>query len=56
MLENLIDQCLDADPLNRPTAGELYDIFGNWKDKKDTEFNKQRNEAEEFNKSITSNH
>src|SRR5436305_14001719 len=31
LLENLIDQCLDADPLNRLTAGELYDIFVNCK-------------------------
>lgn len=57
LLENLIDQCLDADPLNRPSADLLASIFYNWsnevRDKKDTEFHKQCKEAEEFNKSIT---
>src|SRR4051794_7810094 len=31
LLENLIDQCLDADPLNRPTADELFNIVKDWR-------------------------
>jgi serine/threonine protein kinase len=60
LLEKLIDQCLDADPLKRPTANELYNIFYNWMDeafknyKKDSEFCKQHKEAEEFNRSVIS--
>src|SRR4051794_40361659 len=58
LLENLIDQCLDADPLNRPTAKEMFNIIDNWwsevRNERDTEFYKQYKEAEEFNESITS--
>src|SRR5205085_2428418 len=58
LLKNLFDQCLDANPLSQPTADELFSIVENWWNevygKKDTEFYKQHKEAEEFNKSITS--
>ncbi|GBC03661.1 hypothetical protein RclHR1_05240010 [Rhizophagus clarus] len=27
---NLMSQCLDDDPSNRPTASHLYECFGNW--------------------------
>ena len=48
---------MDADPLKRPTADELYNIIENWWNEtydKNTEFNKQLKEAEEFNQSSTS--
>ena len=57
LLQKLIDQCLDADPLKRPTADHLVNIideFNNNYYKENTEFYKQRKEAEEFNKSVTS--
>src|ERR1043166_7412443 len=47
LLENLIDQCLDADPLKRPTADELCNAIYNWYEG-DEEFNKQYKEAEKF--------
>ena len=50
---------MDADPLKRPTADELFILNNDWVNEvfqtKDTEFYRQYKEAEEFNKSITSN-
>ena len=57
LLKNLIDQCLDADPLKWPTANELPNILNNWDNEvnydKNTKFNKQVKEAEKFNQSST---
>ena len=56
-MDNLIDQCLDADLLKRPTSDELFDIINEFRNNyyySNTEFAKQYKEAEEFNKSITS--
>src|SRR5207248_9103188 len=55
--KNLINQCLDGDPLKRTTADELFNIvYNRWSEiyKNDTEFYKQCNEAEKFNNSMTS--
>ena len=58
LLENLIDQCLDADPLKRPTADQIYSNIYNWYNEiyagNDTEFYKQYKATKEFNESITS--
>ena len=49
----LFKQCVDADPLKRPTAEYLDDKFGKWISKvynEDSEIYKQMKEADEFNK------
>ena len=57
LLEYLIDQCLDADLLKRPTADQLDNIISefryNYHDNK-TEFGKQCIETKNFNNSVTS--
>jgi serine/threonine protein kinase len=57
LLEKLIDQCLDADLLTRPTADELYGTLNKWISNftnKDAEFSKQYKEVKEFNKTKSS--
>ena len=48
---NLIKRCLDANPLNRPTAFELYKILLKWPD---NDLKKQIKEADEINKNSNS--
>ncbi|RIA90277.1 kinase-like domain-containing protein [Glomus cerebriforme] len=62
LIEDLVKQCVDADPSKRPTAEFLYrafyqlywDAFDSKNNKKDTEINKQIKEADEFNKKQSS--
>ena len=49
LIVHLIKRCLDANPLNRPTAKELNDILYPWYDNSDIELTKQIKEAEEIN-------
>ena len=53
LLEDLIKQCWDANPLNRPTASELDKILSDWHwnigDENDTEFYRQVKEVAKVN-------
>jgi len=49
---HLIKRCLDANPLNRPTAEEIENILYKWRDNKSGELQKQINEAEEINNNL----
>src|SRR5205809_7495024 len=54
LIVHLIKSCLDANPLNRPTAREIYNILCTWwvdfdKPNKQIELKKQIKEAEEIN-------
>ena len=54
LLEDLFNQCVDADPLKRPTAEDLCKKFYQWQDEvrldKNSEIRKQIKEADKFNK------
>ena len=53
LIEDLAKQCVDADPLKRPTAEDLFEKFRQWwgdiYEKVDSEICKQVKEADEFN-------
>ena len=51
---HLIKRCLDANPLNRPTSGEIEEILYLWykKFKDQTELQKQIKEADEINNNL----
>jgi len=54
LLEDMAKQCVDADPLKRPTAEYLREKFHQWYyndfDNSDSEISKQIKEVDEFNK------
>src|SRR3984957_1152191 len=54
LLEDIVKQCVDADPLKRPTAKYLYEKFRKWRNEdqhdKNSEISKQMKEVDEFNK------
>jgi len=50
LLEDIAKQCVDADPLKRPTAKDLRENFDKWCYYDDSEISKQIEEADEFNK------
>jgi len=56
LILHLIKRCLDANPLNRPTAKEIKEILSGWMNEINynyqTELIKQINEAEGFNNSL----
>ncbi|CAB4420263.1 unnamed protein product [Rhizophagus irregularis] len=57
LIFDIINQCWDADPLKRPDANKLYELFNDlWSncDKKNYIINKQTNEADEINKKSSS--
>src|SRR5438034_1225279 len=53
LIVHLIKRCLDANPLNRPTAKEVNDILYSWSMSSDIELKRQIKEAEEINNLTT---
>ncbi|CAB4480587.1 unnamed protein product [Rhizophagus irregularis] len=49
----VIKSCLDANPLNRPTAKEIYEIFNPWS--LSTELRKQISKTVEINNNSSNN-
>ena len=50
---HLIKRCLDANPLNRPTAEEVKDILWSWYKNSDIKLTRQIKEAEEINNNLS---
>ncbi|UZO01398.1 uncharacterized protein OCT59_012499 [Rhizophagus irregularis] len=50
---DLVKSCLDANPLNRPTAKEIYEIFNPWS--LSTELRKQISKTVEINNNSSNN-
>jgi serine/threonine protein kinase len=59
LIVHIIKRCLDANPLDRPTAKEINDILRRWRckpnDKQTIELQAQIKEADEINKNISNN-
>ncbi|RIA79780.1 kinase-like domain-containing protein [Glomus cerebriforme] len=56
LIVHLIKRCLDANPLNRPSALEVKDILDQWNDKiGETEIEKQIKEADVINDKLQTN-
>ena len=59
LIVHLIKRCLDANPLNRPTAKEIYYyILLKWRNEfqaTETELKKQIKKAEEINDNLSTN-
>ena len=55
LIIHLIKRCLDANPLNRPTAREIEEILVQWWSKwnNQTEFKKQIKEANKINENLS---
>src|SRR6266496_1845337 len=57
LIVHLIKKCLDANPLNRPTAEVVENILAQWWTKNDNqiELEKQIKEAKEINDNLSTN-
>jgi hypothetical protein len=55
LIVHFIKTCLDADPLNRPTAKTIKETLNQWNYKPNEELRRQIKEAYEFNNNLPNN-
>src|SRR5438046_2973618 len=55
LIVHLIKRCLDANPLNRPTAEEIGNILLSWYKNSDIELKKQIKETDEIDNNLSTN-
>ena len=55
LIVHLIKRCLDANPLNRPSAWEIQNILRPWHNDTSIEIKKQIKEADEINNNLSTN-